>query len=92
MVQLFIHTLRCVAAAQTNCTQPSPTNCADNPLPDQEIPWPDQPLVYYQKYRFYFQEYDPTKHIISMPREGWGIAAAGGHAEYDVPQCPVVFL
>ena len=55
---------------------------------DQEQPWPNQPLVYYQKYRFYFQEYKPDFHVVSVPRQGWGIAAAGGHAEYDVPQCP----
>jgi hypothetical protein len=54
---------------------------------DQEQPWPNQPLVYYQKYRFYFQEYNPNFHVVSVPRQGWGIAAAGGHAEYDVPQC-----
>lgn len=55
---------------------------------DQEIPWPDQQLEYYQKYRFYYQEYDSNHHLVSLPRQGWGIAAAGGHAEYDVPQCP----
>jgi len=55
---------------------------------DQEIPWQDKPLVYYQKYRFYFQEYEQGRHIVSVPRVSWGIAAAGGHAEYDVPQAP----
>ena len=56
----------------------------------QGQPWPDQPLKYYQKYRFYFQEYKPHYHVVSLPRDitDWGIAAAGGHAEYDVPQCP----
>jgi hypothetical protein len=54
---------------------------------DQEIPWQDQPLRYYQKYRFYYQEYKPDFHIVSVPRVSWGIAAGGGHAEYDVPQC-----
>ena len=49
---------------------------------DQPQPWPDQPLTYYQKYRFYFQEYVPGFHAVSVPRQGWGIAAAGGHAEY----------
>eukprot|EP01052_Picozoa_sp_SAG31_P022019 SAG31_NODE_1732_length_7421_cov_10.241191_6_plen_166_part_00 len=34
------------------------------------------------------QEFKPDYHIVSEPRQGWGIAAAGGHAEYDVPQCP----
>lgn len=55
---------------------------------DQEQPWPDQPLTVYQKYRFYYQAYRPGFHVVSHPREGWGIAAAGGHAEYDVPRCP----
>jgi hypothetical protein len=55
---------------------------------DQEIPWQNQPLVYYQKYRWYFQEYKQGHHIVSMPRQCWGIAAAGGHAEYDVPKAP----
>jgi len=55
---------------------------------DQEIPWADKPLVYYQKYRFYFQEYKQSQHFVSMPRQCWGIAAAGGHAEYDVPKAP----
>ena len=50
--------------------------------------WKDMPLTYYQKYRFYYQEYVPNHHIVSVPRQGWGIAAAGGNAEYDVPQCP----
>ena len=50
--------------------------------------WKDQPLTYYQKYRFYFQEYVPDHHIVSVPRQGWGIAAAGGNAEYDVPVAP----
>ena len=48
---------------------------------DQEVPWQDQPLRYYQKYRFYYQEYKPEYHIVSVPRQGWGIAAAGGNAE-----------
>ena len=39
------------------------------------------------RYRFYVQEYTPGFHVISVPRQGWGIAAAGGHAEYDVPKC-----
>ena len=39
--------------------------------------WKDQPLRYYQKYRFYYQPYVPDHHIISVPRQGWGIAAAG---------------
>eukprot|EP01043_Picozoa_sp_COSAG02_P005346 COSAG02_NODE_144_length_34086_cov_65.390944_21_plen_128_part_00 len=43
--------------------------------------WKDMPLTYYQKYRFYFQEYVPDHHIVSVPRQGWGIAAAGGNAE-----------
>merc|ERR1711871_382976 len=55
---------------------------------NQGQPWPDQPLTYYQKYRFYFQEYKSGYHVVSVPRQGWGIAAAGGYAEYDVPQCP----
>ena len=33
-------------------------------------------------------QYKPDFHIITEPRQGWGIAAAGGHAEYDVPRCP----
>jgi hypothetical protein len=49
---------------------------------DQPQPWPDQPLVYYQKYRFYYQEYTEGFHVVSVPRQGWGIAAAGGNAEY----------
>jgi hypothetical protein len=47
--------------------------------------WRSKPLTYYQKYRFYYQEYKADHHIISVPRQGWGIAAAGGNAEYDVP-------
>ena len=50
--------------------------------------WKDQPLTYYQKYRIYFQEYEPDHHIITHPRSCWGIGAAGGNAEYDVPKCP----
>ena len=50
--------------------------------------WKALPLTYYQKYRIYFQDYVPQKHIGTIPRQGWGIAAAGGDAEYDVPQCP----
>ena len=53
----------------------------------QGQPWPDQPLEYYQKYRFYYQDYEPGFHVVSHPRVSWGIAAAGGHAEYDVPKC-----
>jgi hypothetical protein len=53
---------------------------------DQDQPWPDQPLEYYQKYRFYYQEYDPQKHVISLPRTVWAIGAFIG--EYDVPPCP----
>jgi len=51
----------------------------------QGQPWPEQPLVYYQKYRFYFQEYDPSKHVVALPRAVWAIGAFIG--EYDVPQC-----
>jgi hypothetical protein len=54
---------------------------------DQPQPWPDQPIQVYQKYRFYYQEYQPGYHVVSEPRHSWGIAAAGGNAEYDVPQC-----
>jgi hypothetical protein len=50
--------------------------------------WKSQPLTYYQKYRIYFQDYNPEVHIGTIPRQGWGIAAAGGLAEYDVPQSP----
>jgi len=57
---------------------------------EQEVPWDRMPLVYYQKYRFYFQEFQPQTHIVSATRDfwGWGIGAAGGHAEYDVERCP----
>jgi len=54
---------------------------------DQPIPWQDRPLRYYQKYRFYFQPYLPSVHLVSEPRVSWGIGAAGGRAEYDVPLC-----
>ena len=39
--------------------------------------------------RIYFQEYvpSPPSHIGTIGRNCWGIAAAGGDAEYDVPQC-----
>jgi hypothetical protein len=51
--------------------------------------WKSLPLTYYQKYRIYFQEYVPNHHIGTIPRQGWGIGAAGGDAEYDVPKnCP----
>ena len=55
---------------------------------DQEIPWQNKPLRYWQKYRFYYQPFDPDVHLVSEPRVSWGIGANGGHAEYDVPQCP----
>jgi hypothetical protein len=51
----------------------------------QGQPWPDQPLSYYQKYRFYFQEYNESKHIVTLGRSVWAIGAFIG--EYDVPQC-----
>jgi len=55
--------------------------------------WKSMPLTYYQKYRIYFQDYRPptapNPHLGTMGRQGWGIAAAGGDAEYDVPKkCP----
>lgn len=61
---------------------------AEQELDERVIAWKTLPLTYYQKYRIYFQEYVPEKHIGTIPRQGWGIAAAGGDAEYDVPQCP----
>jgi len=48
--------------------------------------WKSMPLTYYQKYRIYFQDYEPAKHIGTVPRQDWNIGASGG--EYDVPQCP----
>jgi len=48
--------------------------------------WKALPLTYYQKYRIYFQDYEPAKHIGTVPRQDWNIGASGG--EYDVPQCP----
>ena len=48
--------------------------------------WKSLPLTYYQKYRIYFQDYVPGHHIGTLGRQGWGIAAAGGLAEYDVPR------
>jgi len=50
--------------------------------------WKSQPITYYQKYRIYFQEYKEGFHIPTIPRQCWGIGAAGGQAEYDVPKCP----
>ena len=41
------------------------------------ICWANLTLFSLQKYRFYYQEYEPEKHIVSVPRQGWGIAAAG---------------
>jgi hypothetical protein len=61
---------------------------ADQEKDERVQRWKSQPITYYQKYRIYFQEYVPKHHIGTIPRQGWGIAAAGGDAEYDVPQCP----
>lgn len=54
---------------------------------DQPQPWPDQPITYYQKYRFYYQEYKSDFHSLGQWSGTWGIGAAGGLAEYDVPKC-----
>ena len=59
---------------------------AEQELDERIIAWKQIPLTYYQKYRIYFQEYVPEKHIGTIPRQDWNIAATGG--EYDVPQCP----
>lgn len=58
---------------------------ADQEKDPRIMRWKKFPLTYYQKYRIYFQDYIPGHHIGTHPREGWGIAAAGGLAEYDVP-------
>jgi hypothetical protein len=55
---------------------------------ERVLRWKSLPLTYYQKYRIYFQEYVPDHHIGTIGRQGWGVGAAGGDAEYDVPQCP----